>query len=61
MERIALKTWRRHHGLTQRKLAELLGVSSMAVAFWEWGKRRTPSLLPLALEALEHRMKKEDV
>lgn len=32
----------------------------MAVAYWEWGQRRIPPLLPLALEALEHRMKEED-
>jgi hypothetical protein len=32
----------------------------MAVAYWEWGQRRIPSLLPLALEALEYRFKKGD-
>jgi hypothetical protein len=31
----------------------------MAVAYWEWGHRRIPPLLPLALEALEHRLNKE--
>ena len=31
----------------------------MAVAFWEWGRRRIPPLLPLALEALEYRITKE--
>ncbi len=31
----------------------------MAVAYWEWGQRRIPALLPLALEALENRMKEE--
>jgi hypothetical protein len=30
----------------------------MTVARWEWGTIRTPALLPLALEALEHRMMK---
>ena len=35
----------------------MLGVHHMAVAFWEWGWRRIPPLLPLALEALEHEMK----
>ena len=59
MDREALKTWRRQKGLTQRQLAEMLGVSTMAVAYWEWGKRSIPALLPLALEALENRMKKE--
>jgi transcriptional regulator with XRE-family HTH domain len=59
MDKEGLKTWRRQQGLTQRQLAEMLGVSTMAVAYWEWGKRSIPALLPLALEALENRMKKE--
>jgi len=59
MDKEGLKTWRRQQGLTQRQLADLLGVSTMAVAYWEWGKRSIPALLPLALEALENRMKKE--
>jgi hypothetical protein len=29
------------------------------VARWEWGTIRIPALLPLALEALEYRMKME--
>ena len=29
----------------------------MTVARWEWGTIRIPALLPLALEALEYRMK----
>jgi len=45
--------------LTQKGLALALGVTPMAVAYWEWGKRRIPALLPLALEALENRMRKE--
>ena len=57
MGKEALKTWRRHQGLAQRQLAEMLGVSTMAVAYWEWGKRSIPALLPLAMEALENRFK----
>ena len=41
------------------KLAKALGVRSMTVARWEWGTIRIPALLPLALEALEHRLKTE--
>jgi hypothetical protein len=37
-------------------LASLLGVHLMAVAYWEWGKRRIPAMLPLALEAVENRL-----
>ncbi len=58
MEGRALKAWRQDQGLTQKGLAQALGVTPMAVAYWEWGKRRIPALLPLALEALEKRLQK---
>jgi DNA-binding transcriptional regulator YiaG len=53
------KNWRKARGLSQGKLAKVLGVRSMTVARWEWGTIRIPALLPLALEALENRMRKE--
>jgi DNA-binding transcriptional regulator YiaG len=53
------KNWRTKWGLSQGKLANVLGVRSMTVARWEWGTIRIPALLPLALEALENRMKEE--
>jgi DNA-binding XRE family transcriptional regulator len=53
------KEWRRKWGFSQGKLAKKLGVRSMTVARWEWGTIRIPALLPLALEAVEHRMKQE--
>jgi len=53
------KNWRKDWGLSQGKLAKALGVRSMTVARWEWGTMRIPPLLPLALEAMEHRMKEE--
>ena len=59
MDGTSLRTWRQKWGLSQAKLSKALGVSTMAVAYWEWGKRSIPALLPLALEALENRMKKE--
>jgi len=59
MDGTALRTWRQKRGLSQARLSKALGVSTMAVAFWEWGRRRIPPLLPLALEALEHRITKE--
>ena len=58
MDRAAFKEWRRRKGFTQKELSRHLGVSHMAVAYWEWGERRIPALLPLALEALEHRLRK---
>jgi transcriptional regulator with XRE-family HTH domain len=57
MDRVALKSWRQRQGMTQKQLAGNLGVHQMAVFFWETGRRRIPALLPLALEALEHRLK----
>jgi transcriptional regulator with XRE-family HTH domain len=51
--------WRKQRGLTQRELALTLGVRNLAVSRWERGERRIPALLPLALEALENRMRKE--
>ena len=58
MDGMALRTWRQKWGLSQAKLGRALGVSSMAVAYWEWGRRRIPPLLPWALEALESRLQK---
>jgi DNA-binding transcriptional regulator YiaG len=52
-----LKSWRRKWGLTQTGLAEVLGVSNMAVARWEWGTRRIPPFLHLALKAMEYQFK----
>jgi transcriptional regulator with XRE-family HTH domain len=51
--------WRKQMGFTQRELALTLGVRNLAVSRWERGERRIPALLPLALEALEHRIRKE--
>jgi DNA-binding transcriptional regulator YiaG len=58
MDGTVLRTWRQKWGLSQAKLSEALGVSTMAVAYWEWGHRRIPPMLPLALEALENRFQK---
>ncbi len=54
-----LKTWRKKLGLSQEKLARLLGSHRVSIAQWETGRRGIPSFLPLALEALEYRMKME--
>ncbi len=52
-----LRGWRQKHRLTQEKLAQMLGVIRVTVARWEAEARGIPPFLPLALEALERRMK----
>ena len=58
MEGKNLAEWRKQWRLTQRQLANVLGVDVMTVSRWERGVRSIPSHLPLALEALENRLKK---
>ena len=55
-----LKHWRQQWDVTQVELAEMLGTYAVTVCRWETGARRIPFLLPLALEALENRLKKGD-
>jgi transcriptional regulator with XRE-family HTH domain len=52
-----LKLWRKKCGITQVELARMLGTYQVTIARWETGVRKIPFLLPLALEALEKRMK----
>jgi predicted transcriptional regulator len=53
-----LKMWRRRWSITQVELAKMLGTHQVTIARWETGARKIPFLLPLALEALENRIKK---
>jgi len=53
-----LKSWRQRWKVTQRKLAEMLGVHRVTIAKWEGESRGIPPFMPLALEALEHRLMK---
>jgi len=50
-----LQQWRSATGLSQARLATLLGVRTMTVSRWETGTRTIPSFLHLALEALHSR------
>jgi DNA-binding transcriptional regulator YiaG len=54
-----LQEWRRKWSVSQEDLGRVLGVFRESVSRWETGTRNIPSFLPLALEALETRMKKE--
>jgi transcriptional regulator with XRE-family HTH domain len=60
MTGVELKEWRKRRGLSQGDLAQHLGVFRVSVSRWETGARTIPSFLPLALEALENRMKMEE-
>lgn len=51
-----LKSRRQQLGLSQRGLAEALGVNQWTVSAWEQGKQAFPAYLELALEALEKRI-----
>jgi len=55
-----LKIWRKRWSITQVDLAKMLGTYQVTIARWETGTRKIPFLLPLALEALENRLEKED-
>jgi predicted transcriptional regulator len=53
-----LKLWRKKWGITQAELAKMLGTYTVTVCRWETGVRGIPFLLPLALQALEHELRK---
>jgi len=52
-----LVKWRKQQGLTQKQLAQALGVDVMTISRWERGVRGMPPYIPLALETLETRLK----
>lgn len=57
MSATELKDWREKRGLSQPRLAEILGVHAMTVSKWEREVQAIPPFLPLALETIERRQK----
>jgi DNA-binding transcriptional regulator YiaG len=53
-----LKAARKKLGMSQPQLADALGVDRVSVARWETGTRRIPSMLRLALKALQMERRK---
>jgi DNA-binding transcriptional regulator YiaG len=54
----AFTSLRRDFNLTQRELAELLGVARNTVARWEAGLVEPPRIAELAVQALRPRLRK---
>lgn len=59
MNATELKELREKLELTQDQLAKLLDVATNTVSRWELGERSIPSLLPLAMETIERKVKKQ--
>jgi repressor LexA len=53
-----LKAIRERLGISQEELAASLGVHRVSVARWEAGMRKIPSMLTLAIKALESERRK---
>jgi DNA-binding transcriptional regulator YiaG len=51
-----VRAWRTAHGLSQARLAQLLGVQWLAVQRWEAGSRGVPPFLHLALKQLDQEL-----
>lgn len=53
-----LFTWRKARGLTQKQLAERLGVNKQTVARWEWGMWPITLRTELQIKGLERELTK---
>jgi DNA-binding transcriptional regulator YiaG len=61
MDRHDLTKWRKRYGLTQKQLADFLGVRNITVYRWESGMRAIPTMLPWALKGLEGELSEREV
>ena len=55
-----IKAWREERGLSQREMADVLGVRQATVSRWESGERTPPPYLRLALEMLDTTEENDD-
>jgi transcriptional regulator with XRE-family HTH domain len=46
-----LKRWRLQHGMTQKELAELLGIHYSNITYWETGARPIPAMRAWKIQA----------
>lgn len=51
-----IRLWRKHHRLSQTRLAELLGVTLLTVHRWEVGIQHAPAYVHLALRELDRQL-----
>ncbi len=56
MEGKDVRAWRQQRGLSQKRLAALLGVDVVTVYRWEAGDRKPPLLLERALRDLDREL-----
>lgn len=56
MNAAEIRTWRKRHGVSQAQLADLLGVTTRMVQYWEAPNsiHYPPNMLYLALQGLGH-------
>ena len=57
MKREELLNWRTEHKLRQEDLAQLLGITRVAVTRWENGTRKIPQFLHWALDSISIHLK----
>jgi DNA-binding transcriptional regulator YiaG len=51
-----LRSWRKSHGLSCLKLAQILGVARHTLVRWEQGHSRIPGTVGWALESVERHL-----
>jgi transcriptional regulator with XRE-family HTH domain len=60
MEGKDVREWREARGLSQRRLARLLGVDQVTIYRWEAGNRKPPILLERALRDVDRELQEQE-